>query len=520
MRSASLLTLASILTIAESGGLRDVPDEVTTLIAPEVELKLREVVQVAAKLRKGARRNILSMEDFKLALSLKGADKIYGHGSLIGEDRIRESLRISGRLNRDALEGSVRSTLWTEPTLWKDALPKTFRKISGEQGLYVLQDKEYGCCELLDIGAPKVPVEGFVSAHWLAIEGIQPRTPENPVPGKTLDPFAASLREGDCLRQGQISASLNWNNSTLHSTYFASFRPIVKNVLSRELQLYFEKICLLLRSNRLGLRKAATDSIAGDPGIQPLVPYFCQYVSIDVTHRMDDLQTLEALATLMRALVLNPFLNVEPYLHQLMPPIITLIIGARLGRGLPTDDHWKLRDFCSSLLALICKRFRNSFRSMKPRLLRTITRVFLDPSRPIPALYGATRALTFLGSRVVCEVVAPHVNQYCTLISRGLRERQGGNRTNISEMEHLRNALGEAMGRYASSQKLEKDDNLVNQFSTFFGKSFLLHFSRSDGEILTNEEFEQPNDTYENPFTYAFPINKEEYAKLSESLVI
>jgi transcription initiation factor TFIID subunit 6 len=57
----------------------------------------------------------------------------------------------------------------------------------------------------------------------------------------------------------------------------------VKHVLSRELQLYFEKITELIvaGSDTLLLRDAFL-SVATDSGLHPLVPYFTQFVADEV----------------------------------------------------------------------------------------------------------------------------------------------------------------------------------------------------------------------------------------------
>ena len=520
MRSASLISSTSVRVLAESGGVGHVREDVIMLVAPEVELKLREVVQDAIKFRIGARRTNLCVEDVRVALFSRGTDAVYGHGSLVREDRARESLCLDNRVSRDVVDSKRAVKSFSDTAQVKDALPNTFLRIPGVGGLFSAKDRVYGCGELLESASPKVPVEGYISAHWLAIEGIQPRVPENPIPEHCLDPFGVSLREGGPLQQGQIAASLKGRYLGMSSSYYASLRPIVKNILSLELQLYFEKVCLLLRSNRLALRKAAIDSVAGDPGIQPLVPYFCQYVNSIVLQRLDDLQTLEALATLVRALVLNPFLHVEPYLHQIIPPIITLVVGVRIGQGFSMEDHWKLRDFCSRLIALICTRFNNSFRCLRPRLLRTITRVFLDPSRSIPALYGAIRAITHLGTPLISEIVAPHVDRYCGLIQREVDESRLGGKTRVVEIEHLRDALGEAMGCFMRTKTIGSDEykSLFKKYSAFFGKSFVHHSSVPRCDLRISEDTAKWN-IQGNPLMYAFPHDKHLYAQLSDHLV-
>jgi transcription initiation factor TFIID subunit 6 len=56
-------------------------------------------------------------------------------------------------------------------------------------------------------------------------------------------------------------------------------KPKVKHVLSKELQLYYEKIVEAVESGQDKLKQVALSSIRQDPGIHQLVPYFIQYIA-------------------------------------------------------------------------------------------------------------------------------------------------------------------------------------------------------------------------------------------------
>jgi transcription initiation factor TFIID subunit 6 len=60
-------------------------------------------------------------------------------------------------------------------------------------------------------------------------------------------------------------------------------KPLVRHVLSKELQLYYEKIVEALLSNSAELRNAALESMREDNGIQQLLPYFVQFITDQVT---------------------------------------------------------------------------------------------------------------------------------------------------------------------------------------------------------------------------------------------
>ena len=94
-------------------------------------------------------------------------------------------------------------------------------------------------------------------------------------------------------------------------------KPLVKHVLSKELQLYFEKICsALLDESNNDYRVAALASIRSDPGLHQLVPYFVQFIAEKVTHNLKNLFVLTQMMQLTTAMLDNSNLYVEPYVWR------------------------------------------------------------------------------------------------------------------------------------------------------------------------------------------------------------
>jgi hypothetical protein len=56
-------------------------------------------------------------------------------------------------------------------------------------------------------------------------------------------------------------------------------RPVVKHVLSKEMQLYFEKITAALKGKDEEIIEAALNSLRSDPSLHQLLPYFTQFIS-------------------------------------------------------------------------------------------------------------------------------------------------------------------------------------------------------------------------------------------------
>ena len=119
-------------------------------------------------------------------------------------------------------------------------------------------------------------------AHWLAVEGVQPTIPQNPT--------AADTRHLELVSKGP---NANANLAAMSGNENVNVKPLVKHILSNELQLYFERVCnAFLDESNEEFRNSAFSSLKEDPGLHQLVPYFVQFISEKVTHNIKDIFVL------------------------------------------------------------------------------------------------------------------------------------------------------------------------------------------------------------------------------------
>lgn len=201
-------------------------------------------------------------------------------------------------------------------------------------------------------------------------------------------------------------------------------KPLVKHVLSKELQLYFEKVCgAFLDEISADYRTSAYASLREDPGLHQLVPYFVQFISEKVTHSLKDLFVLTQVMHMAEAMVQNKSLYVDPYVASLVPPILTCLIGRQLGGNADLAEQFALRDLAASLLGLIAKKYSHSSHTLKPRLARSCLKTFLDPSKPFAAHYGAIIGLhAVAGPEGVRVLILPNLPTYSNLVKDGIAE--------------------------------------------------------------------------------------------------
>jgi Transcription initiation factor TFIID, subunit TAF6 (also component of histone acetyltransferase SAGA) len=102
---------------------------------------------------------------------------------------------------------------------------------------------------------------------------------------------------------------------------------------------------------------------------------------------------------------------------------LTCLIGRQLGGAADLAESFALRDLAASLLSLIAKKYSQSSHMLKPRLVRSCLKSFLDPSKPFGAHYGAVIGLQAVGgAEVVRILMIPNLREYSKLLSDGLND--------------------------------------------------------------------------------------------------
>lgn len=93
----------------------------------------------------------------------------------------------------------------------------------------------------------------------------------------------------------------------------------------------------------------------------------------------------------------NPTLFVEPYLHQLTPPILTCLLTSSLPPA-PSPDSFPspptIRTLAASLLHLVLERHSYAYPSLLPRITKTLLRGLAGDGRGLGARWGAARGLS------------------------------------------------------------------------------------------------------------------------------
>ncbi|XWS75828.1 hypothetical protein CRYUN_Cryun01aG0125600 [Craigia yunnanensis] len=385
----SIVAKETIEVIAQSIGINNLSADAALSLAPDVEYRMREIMQEAIKCMRHSRRTTLTTDDVDGALNLRNVEPVYGFAS---------------------------------------GGPLRFKRAVGHRDLFYIDDKDVDLKDVIEAPLPKAPLDTGVVCHWLAIEGVQPAIPENaPV--------------------GVIAAPSNGKTYEQKDELPVDIKLPVKHVLSRELQLYFDKITeLTVRKSDSALFKEALVSLATDSGLHPLVPYFSYFIADEVSRGLNDYSLLFALMRVVWSLLQNPHIHIEPYLHQLMPSVVTCLVSKKLGNRI-ADNHWELRDFTAKLVASICKRFGHVYNTLQTRLTKTLLNALLDPKRALTQHYGAIQGLAALGPNVVRLLILPNLELYLRLLEPELLLEKQKNEMKRYEAWQVYGALLRAAGQ-------------------------------------------------------------------------
>ncbi|KAK9248150.1 hypothetical protein V1506DRAFT_530028 [Lipomyces tetrasporus] len=351
----------TVRDVAEGLGIVNLPEDVAKALAMDIEYRINEVLEQATKFMKHSKRTSLTTADISNAFRVLNIEPLYGYDS-------------------------------ARPLRFREAI------LGPGQTLYYIDDDEVDFEKIINMPLPKVPREVSFTAHWLAIEGVQPAIPQNPLPAESRTSMATS---------GNTSAEVE-------------VKPLVKHALSRELQLYFERVVTVLTedSSNATMKNAVLNSLGNDPGLHQLIPYFIQFVAEKIRLNLRDASMLYLMLQVLHRLLTNPTIFIEPYIHSVMPPILTLLVGKRLGSSQSSnEDHYQVRDFAASLLQQVCTQYGDTYHTLKPRVTRTLLKAFMDSSKSIGTQYGALSGLRAIGPEVIRVLVLGNLKDWAVVIS-------------------------------------------------------------------------------------------------------
>ncbi|KAG7087466.1 hypothetical protein E1B28_013432 [Marasmius oreades] len=370
----------------------NISDSVAVALASDVEYRIHQVVEEATKFMRHARRTTLTTVDIDQALRVLNIEPLYGH------------------------------TPYAPPT-FRRALPFVSGGSAPAGTVYFVEDEEIDFDRVLKEEKITLPKGVSWTAHWLAVEGVQPLIPENPpaIPREGDLPETDSGGAKDAVLRrangvvsttsGQPASSGTDSTTKKQQQQQQQQQQLVKSTLSRELQLYYTRLTSSLLPPTVTTsaadnlkRTAALASLRSDAGLQALLPYLIRWVGEGVVSSLKggaqsevDGRALEVLIEVIQAILDNTTLFVEPYLHQLLPPLLSTLLHS----SVPPSHASILRTTAAQTLSKLLTKHSTTYPSLSPRIMKTLLLALISPEKSAGTRDGAIRGLVGVGKEAV-----------------------------------------------------------------------------------------------------------------------
>ncbi|ONH71621.1 Transcription initiation factor TFIID subunit 6 [Pichia kudriavzevii] len=161
----------TVRDVSDSLGISwQLTDEVAKNLAMDVEYRIHEIIEQALKFMRHGKRKTLTTQDIDRGMKVLNLEPLYGYDT-------------------------------SKPLVFKEAM------IGPGQTLYYIDEDEVDFETLVNQPLPKVPRHATYTAHWLAVEGVQPAIPQNP--------NLSDIKQLPISQRGTLENMLSLNNEEI-----------------------------------------------------------------------------------------------------------------------------------------------------------------------------------------------------------------------------------------------------------------------------------------------------------------
>lgn len=189
------------------------------------------------------------------------------------------------------------------------------------------------------------PMQVFSHFHWIAIEGKRPNIPENFI----REEYKSNLNIKETKKEaGLLPFEINVNQAVnekqqkikVNKSGQKVVPPLIHNI-SKELQIFLENFEQRFRKEIKNLKlnpnavftmskelQVSLNVIENEPGVVELIPYIIEFLMNNLSNKqyINDPKVHMLLLNYVDAILKNSYFYLEPYLHQLVTLVLSLIL--------------------------------------------------------------------------------------------------------------------------------------------------------------------------------------------------
>lgn len=241
--------------------------------------------------------------------------------------------------------------------------------------------------------------------QWTLVEGIY-----------TGDLYSNSYaaESSRSLRHIERSLSVPVTYQKSSYEYYQDKVVFANDVLCREYQKFFLSFINLLRYDNAYTIENALNRIVDENKLQPIVPYFLQFIFGKITALLNEPKEMVILIRFALALGLNKSVNLGIYVHSFLKIAFTGLTSLSFNDSLG-DYEVSIRDYSAELLKVICDRCQYYFKDMKTVIFNALVNVLFDIRLTLNSHYGALVGIMSLGDEFSNRLI-PHLDSYLHIV--------------------------------------------------------------------------------------------------------
>lgn len=313
-KKMSLYSKDTVHVIAQQNGIVRLNDDVAKRIVPDVEYRIRDVIEEALKFMHASKRLVMLPQDIAAALRVRSIEPL--------------------------TTPEFKSSL-SAPT------GGPFVPVMQAPGLFYHYDPIIPLAGALSVQTVPSRKPITIAAHWLAVDGVQPDIQQNGRPPTAQQPQTPEERVAVSARKRDRERERDKEEDKI------VVRAKVKDVLGQEQRQLLDLVMGSVRQADPALPAfhASLKLLAQEP-LGPLVPYLVRFIAEEVVAGLGSEVRLRMILRFSRALCLNEQHAIELYLHQLLPALLTLVLAVT--NSVPDNE---IRLEAAHTVAYLCRKF-------------------------------------------------------------------------------------------------------------------------------------------------------------------